>query len=184
MVVKIKIDPESLEEPLNPVENIKISLEARRTLDGKIMILDHLHMDIIIDTQANTIVAFPKEEMSDEVYSVQNSYFKFLTNEGVILGDTVRAGNVFGSFEASYPPSGNDGINSTQVVLYSTKKFIVEQSPKSEHEEYLENEWEDHLVEPTTKDSTELGEVPEEPRKGSITPYRVRRYLSGYGYYQ
>jgi hypothetical protein len=38
-------------------------------------------------------------------------------------------------------------------------------------------------LDPTPEDSTELGEVPEEPKKGSITPYRIRRYLSGYGYY-
>ena len=28
---------------------IKIALEARKTLDGNIMIMDHLHVDIIID---------------------------------------------------------------------------------------------------------------------------------------
>ena len=54
---------------------------------------------------------------------------------------------------------------------------------KVEAQEFIENEIEDHLVDPMPEDSTELGDVPEEPKKGSITPYRIRRYLSGYGYY-
>ena len=52
------------------------------------------------------------------------------------------------------------------------------------HPDTGENEFEDELEEeyldPTPEDSTELGEVPEEPKKGSITPYYVRNYLSGY----
>jgi len=69
------------------------------------------------------------------------------------------------------------------VVLISTKKFLDKQTPAFEAQEFIENEFDDYLIDPTSEDSTELGEVPEEPKKGSITPYRIRRYLSGYGYY-
>jgi hypothetical protein len=52
-----------------------------------------------------------------------------------------------------------------------------------ETQEFIESEVDEMALDPTPEDSTELGEVPEEPKKGSITPYRIRRYLSGYGYY-
>jgi hypothetical protein len=47
-------------------------------------------------------------------------------------------------------------------------------------EKDYEDELEEEYLDPTPEDSTELGEVPEEPKKGSITPYYVRNYLSGY----
>jgi len=173
MPIKLKIEP----------EGVKISLEVRKTLDGKIMILDHLHMDIILDTEAKKILTFPKSQISDEVYSFQDSYFKHLTSEGVILPESIRAGNVYGSLEAVYPEASDENVSSAQVVLLSTKKFIDEQMPQLETQEFIENEIEDHLIDPTPEDTTELGEVPQDPKKGSITPYRIRRYLGGYGYY-
>lgn len=164
-------------------EILKISLKARKTLDGKIMILDHMHIDIILDPATKTITTFPKEQLNEHVYHTQNSYFKFLTSEGVVLAESIQAGNVFGSLEVKYPDSADENIDATQVILLSTKKFMNDSNPAMEAQEFIENELDDYLVDPTPEDSTRLGEVPEEPKKGSITPYRIRRYLSGYGYY-
>jgi len=187
MSIKIKIDPDATPEEAvtetQPVPDAVISLEARKTLDGKIMILDHMHLDIILDTAQSKITTFPKEELTDEVYGFQSKYFKFLTQAGVILPESIQAGNVFGSLEATYPEAVDEGVSSTQVVLVSTKRFLDKQTPAFEAQEFIENEVDDHLVDPNPGDSTELGEVPEEPKKGSITPSRIRRYLSGYGYY-
>jgi len=184
MSIKINIEPttQAPEQPKEP-QNPKISLEVRRTLDGKIMIFDHLHLDIIIDTQQRKITAFPKKEVSDESYYFQDEYFDYLRTEGVIIPDSVQAGSVYGSFEAVFPKPEPESISGTQVVLLTTNKFIEERSPALETQEFIENEIEDLSIEPTSEDSTELGEVPEEPTKGSISPYRIRRYLSGYGYY-
>ncbi|MAE86717.1 MAG: hypothetical protein CMB80_28540, partial [Flammeovirgaceae bacterium] len=175
--------PEEAKAETKPIPDAIITLEIRKTLDGKIMILDHLHMDIILDTVNKQITVFPKDKVNEEVYSFQDAYFKFLIKEGVISPETVQAGNVFGSLQATYPEAADQGVNPTQVVLYSTKKFINEQTPELEAKEFIENEMEDHLIDPEPDESTELGEVPQEPKKGSVTPYRIRRYLSGYGYY-
>jgi arabinogalactan endo-1,4-beta-galactosidase len=187
MPIKIKIDPDISAEDAaaatKPTPDAIISLEVRKTLDGKIMILDHMHMDIILDPVQKKITVFPKNELSDEVYSYQSSYFKFLTNEGIILPETVQSGHVFGSLEGVYPDAIQEGVDSAQVILYSTKQFIDKNSPALEAQEFIENEFDDYLIDPTPEDSTRLGEVPQEPKKGSITPYRIRRYLSGYGYY-
>jgi hypothetical protein len=176
MSIKINIEPQA-------PPSMKIELQVRKTLDGKIMILDHRLIDIILDTTLNKIVTFPKDDLSDEIYGIQNSYFRHLVNEGVVTPSSIQSGNVFGSLEGKYEEPVDENISAAQVVLYSTKKFIDSQTPHLEMQDFIENEFEDHLVDPNPSDSTELGEVPEEPKKGSITPYRIRRYLSGYGYY-
>ena len=73
--------------------------------------------------------------------------------------------------QATYPESPNEETNPLHVVLLSTKNFMKEEMGYMQ----VEKDYEDEI-----EDSTELGEVPEEPKKGSITPYYVRNYLSGY----
>ena len=91
------------------------------------MILDHMHLDIVIDTKTSKITTFPKKEMSEEIYGFQRNYLEYLRKEGVVIEDSIRSGNVFGSLEAAYPPSSEPTVNATQVVLLSTKKFLDKQ---------------------------------------------------------
>lgn len=159
---------------------IKIALEARKTLDGNIMIMDHLHVDIIIDPKKRTVITYPKENLNEDAYETQNAFFSRLSTDGVILRDSIQAGNVFGSMQAVYPESANEETNPLHVVLLSTKNFMKEEMGYMQMEKDYEDELEEEYLDPTPEDSTELGEVPEEPKKGSITPYYVRNYLSGY----
>jgi hypothetical protein len=166
MAININIEPseeiEAQEQPKQPPVP-QIEANIRKTLDGKLMILDHNQIDIIIDTKMKKVMTFPKDNISDEIYDVQNNYFKYM---------------------GKYPEAVDDNINENQVVVFSTSKFIDIERPKFETQQFIEDEIEDNYVDPTPEDSTELGEVPQEPKKGSITPYRIRRYLSGYGYYE
>jgi hypothetical protein len=159
---------------------IKVALEARKTLDGNIMIMDHLHVDIIIDPKKRTIITYPKENLNEDAYDTQNAYFSKLSSDGVVLRDSIQAGNVFGSMQAVYPESANEETNPLHVVLLSTKNFMKEEMEYMQMEKDYEDEVDEEYLDPTPEDSTELGEVPEEPKKGSITPYYVRNYLSGY----
>ena len=159
---------------------IKIALEARKTLDGNIMIMDHLHVDIIIDPKKRTVITYPKQNLNEDAYETQNAFFSKLSTDGVILRDSIQAGNVFGSMQATYPESANEETNPLHVVLLSTKNFMKEEMGYIQMEKDYEDELEEEYLDPTPEDSTELGEVPEEPKKGSITPYYVRNYLSGY----
>ena len=159
---------------------IKIALEARKTLDGNIMIMDHLHVDIIIDPKKRTVITYPKQNLNEDAYETQNAFFSKLSSDGVILRDSIQAGNVFGSMQATYPESANEETNPLHVVLLSTKNFMKEEMGYMQMEKEYEDELEEEYLDPTPEDSTELGEVPEEPKKGSITPYYVRNYLSGY----
>ena len=159
---------------------IKIALEARKTLDGNIMIMDHLHVDIIIDPKKRTVITYPKQNLNEDAYETQNAFFSKLSTDGVILRDSIQAGNVFGSMQATYPKSPKEETNPLHVVLLSTKNFMKEEMGYNQMEKDYEDELEEEYLDPTPEDSTELGEVPEEPKKGSITPYYVRNYLSGY----
>jgi hypothetical protein len=158
---------------------IKVALEARRTLGGNIMILDHLHIDIIIDPNKKTIVTYPKENLNEDAYETQSAYFARLASDGVILRDSVQSGNVFGSIQAVYPESPTEETNPLHVVLLSTKNFVKEELGYLQIEKEYEDELEEEYLEPSPEDSTELGEVPEEAKKGSITPYYIRNYLGG-----
>jgi len=182
--LKIKVTPDAemgqteVEEP--KTRGLQIKLEARKTLDGKIMVMDHRDIDIIIDTSAKKIITFPKKEMSDEAYDSQDKYFRYLAENGIVNRDSIHAGNVYASIEATYPESHNEDVSPAQVVLLSTYKFIQEEKPRFEADEWYENEVDDYYSYPTEEDSTELGEVPEEPKKGSLSPYGGRRYMTGY----
>jgi len=61
------------------------------------------------------------------------------------------------------------------VVLLSTYKFIEEERPRFETEEFIDNQLDDYYVYPTPEDSTPLGQVPEKPEKGSINSYVTGR---------
>jgi len=175
--IKIQVTPEAedakelAEKEAAEIKHPQISLNARKTLDGKIMVMDHRDIDIVIDTEGKKIVTFPKNEMSDEVYQTQNNYFHYLSQKGVVERSSVHGGDVYASIQATYPDVIDEGVSAAQLVLLSTYKFIEEEKPRFETEEYYENEIEDWYTYPTPEDSTPLGQVPEEPRKGTINPY-------------
>ena len=95
-----------------------------------------------------------------------------LRREGIIEPDSVRAGNVYGSMEAQM--FLNEDYDMVQVALYGIDKFIKEEKPYFEHIEAFERAVDDYITEPTDDDSTPLGEVPQEPVKGSIRPGWIR----------
>ena len=176
MSIKIKIKDESPEKEEESNTGTKISLTVRKTLDNKIIVTDHRDIDIVIDPKQKKIIAFPKKEMSDEVYETQDKYFEYLSKKGVVERSTVQAGDVFASMQGMYVDSSDAGIDPTEIVLLTTYNFIEEEKPRFETEEWLQNELDDYYTYPTEDDSTELGEVPQEPKKGSMSPYSSNYY--------
>ena len=95
----------------------KILLNARKTIDGNIIVRDHPEIDILIIAKSNKVVALPKEQMDDEVYEAQNRLFKHLLQRGVIDYSTVQSGNLFMSMEAQIPEA--DSGDKIQFALYA-----------------------------------------------------------------
>jgi hypothetical protein len=70
-------------------------------------------------------------------------------------------------------------LSVTDLSVLSVGKFLEKEKPEYVFQKAYEEEIEDMYVDPTPEDSTELGEVPQAAKKGSIEPYDVRRYLTG-----
>ncbi len=64
----------------------------------------------------------------------------------------------------------SEEVSSIDATLYSISKFMTEEREIFTYEDEMAQQEEEYLTEPTPEDSTELGEVPEAPRKGSIVP--------------
>ena len=186
--IKIKVTPdaksaEEMAKEKKDAKKVSISLEAKKTIDGKIMITDHRDIDIVIDTAKKQITTFPKDEMSDEVYQTQNNYFEFLSKKGIVERNSVQGGDVYASIQGMYPDTIDETVSPAQLVLLNTYHFIESERPRFETEEFVEDQIEDYYTDPEKSDTTELGEVPEEPRKGSIDPYVTGRYRRTFGPY-
>tara|TARA_B100000424_G_scaffold92857_1_gene69924 strand:+ start:348 stop:884 length:537 start_codon:yes stop_codon:yes gene_type:complete len=147
IILKIKKTPAAKEE----IE--KIILQARRTLDGKILIRDHPEIDMTILPKINKIVAFPKAEMDDEIYDTQRRLFDHLVSYGVVDYDSVQGGNLFMSMEAkiSQMKEGDE----IQYLLYAISVFLERDLPYYKDKESYEQEMEKRLLEPEIDEYTE-----------------------------
>lgn len=152
---KIELDP-------------RIKLKARRTLDGNIMVLDHEDIDVVFLPEKNKCVTFPKEAMSDKVYAAQDRMFQFFVRRGIVDRSTVRGGNVFGSLEADILESTTPGIDQTQAFLYTLHEYLNQEKPYFRSSSDYDDARLDALLRPSDEDSTELGDVPQSDRKGSM----------------
>jgi len=161
---KIELDP-------------RVKLKARRTLDGNILILDHEDIDIFFMPEKNKCITFPKESMSDKVYSAQDRMFHFLAKKGIVDRSTVKGGNVFGALEADIMESKIPGIDQTHAFLYVLQEYLTDERPYFKSSEEYDEERLDNLLRPSEEDSTELGDVPQSDKKGSMT-----KQIGPYGY--
>ena len=153
-----------------------ITLNARKSLDGNLMIFDHEDIDIVLikNNGNGKVLSFAKAMFSDQVYEAQDRLFKYLRKKGVIAPESIQGGNIYGSMEAKLLKSANEDIDSMQVTLYSVSKFLEEEKPYFDKRRQYEDDELDYLVDPDAENSTELGEVPHEERKGSLIPGYVR----------
>jgi hypothetical protein len=150
-----------------------VELNARKALDGSLLIMDHKKIDIAVIPDQLKIVTFPKTSATEDVYEYQNRLFELLADKGVVVRDTIQGGNVFRSLEASLMES--EQVNPLQAAVYVISEFVTEEA-KHEHiaDEY-EKELENMFTHPDQEDTTEYGEVPQYAQKGSMRP--------GYYYY-
>ena len=173
MTIKIKIDkdkkPGDQRQPEKKpfsVPDIKIELELRKTLSGDLLITDHPDVDIVLMTKEKKIIAFAKENYSDDIYDTQDRLFKFLAKKGLIDRSSVQAGNVYGSMEASVPDSEYNEVQHSLLVI---SKFMEEEKPYYTFEREYEKQVEKRLSDPLPDESTEWNpEKYHDEEKGSI----------------
>ena len=161
-------------------EVVEFQLKLRSALNGDLMILDHKDIDIVVQPKKNKIVTFAKEKMSDMVYGAESRLLEFLRNKGIVEFDSIQGGNVYGSLEGKIMDSvNNDPIKAT---LLNITEWIKTEEPYIQGTTAYEEMEDDLLLEPDNFDSTDLGQVPQAQKKGSISvdsifaPYLYGRY--------
>ena len=159
----------------------RVKLKARRTLDGNIIVLDHEDMDIIFMQEKKKCVTFPKESMSDKVYSAQDRLFSYMAKRGVVSHSSIRGGNVFGSMEAEILESKIPGIDQAQAFLYTLSEYLNQERPYFKSSDEYDDERLDAMLRPDEDDSTDLADVPQSDKKGSMDS-RVAPYGFQYNY--
>ena len=165
MSIKIVINNPNIE---------KIYLNAKKTIDGNILVSDHNDLVIMIKPAKGKIVAFPKEELDDEIYDSQKRLFDFLVKDGVVDMSTVQSGDLFMTMEATIPDVKGEG-DKIQYCLYSVSKFIDKEAPFYKSMEEFKQEMEDNLLEPEEDEYTEFDpETHHSPSKGSLPPNMVK----------
>ena len=167
--VRIGGSPEYIKEYID-------TLELKKSLGGHLMIFNHKDINVVIKLRERKIVAYSKSNFSDVVYNTQNRFFNYLTEHGIVEPETIRGSNVFGSLLAEYPEN-KDIKNISDVVLYNIALFMLEENDYMETVRKMETEREEDLLRPSDEDSTDLGDVPQDTRKGSMQPY-----YPGYSY--
>ena len=174
MSIEIKVGSDAtVEEEEKPVQ-ASMSLNARKSLDGNIMIFDHEEIDIVVMPSENKIVAFAKDLMEDTVYAAQDRLFYHLVKKGIVLPESVHGGNVYGSLEGVIATPIQEDVSGIQSAVFSIGKFLLEEKPYFEtYKEYEEGNVDD-LTDPDDEDSTELGDVPQEEIKGSLRKSWIR----------
>ena len=123
MAIDIQINPDSSQDKATKPEEkqASASLNIRKSLDGNLMIFDHEEIDIVVMPSKNKIVAFAKDELSDATYAAQDRLFYDLSKKGIIQPETVHAGSVYGSMEATISQSYERKIVLRALQILTTR---------------------------------------------------------------
>jgi hypothetical protein len=163
MAITIKVGNKPPEK-LEPKQIVK--LQISKNLNDDFMIFDHSDIVIVIKPKNKKVVVFPKDVMTNYVYGAQNRLFHFLTKNGLIDPASVQGGNVYGSIEGTYFDS--DKYSTVKLLILNVSKFIEEERPYFEFVEDYEEIIDDGMTDPDDEHSTKLGEIPQDPKKGSM----------------
>jgi len=165
--INITIDPEEEEK-----QEYTFKLNARKTLDGNIIVRDHPDVDIVLMIEKNKVIVFPKESSTDEVYQTQDKLFDYLSKKGIVSPESIQGGNVHGSMEAKILE--NKDLNIAQFALMSIAKFVEEEKPYFEYMDAFEEYQEDRLTDPSEAESSEFDPSRHSDIKGTMRPIYIR----------
>lgn len=142
-----------------------------KTLDGNILIQDHPKVMFIIAPSKRKLTLMLKHNTLDEFYPIQKRFLEFAVGKGIVVMGTEHTGYLPGMFEFTYPEDPK--VDSVKVMLYFIYTFLQTELEMYEKLEKHRQDLETRLLQPDEEDSTELGEIPHERKKGvDINPYR------------
>jgi len=153
-------------------KNYDFKLDARKTLDGDIIVRDHPDIDIVVMAQKGKVVAFPKEGPTDEVYLTQDKLFDFLSKKGIISPESIQGGNLHGSMEGKILE--NEDLNVVKICLMTLAKFVEEEKPYFDYMDAFEKQQEERLTAPSEAESSEFDPSRHSDTKGTLQPIYIR----------
>ena len=152
-------------------KTLDLQLRLRSALNGDLMILDHKDIDIIIQPKNNKVVTFAKDILSDVVYGAESRLLEYLRSHGIIEYDSIQGGNIYGSLEGQIMNSEtHDPIKAT---LINISEWMKTEQPYMKAVTAYEQMEDDALIDPDNADSTDLGQVDQAEKKGSIDPSTI-----------
>lgn len=153
--------------------------EARKALNGDLMIFDHDLIDIVVSKEKSRVSTFPKNNVSEETYHTQDELLQKLSKVGILDRGSIKSGSVHSSLEGQILESAAEDISSFQLTLLEIFNFLKQEEPNMRSREMYKDSLQDFFLDPEDEDSTELGEIPHSDKKGSLD-HQVRPY--GYQY--
>tara|TARA_Y100000034_G_C6762485_1_gene339705 strand:- start:184 stop:738 length:555 start_codon:yes stop_codon:yes gene_type:complete len=169
--INIMVGPQG-GEPEDTGPTMKFKLNARKTLDGDIVVRDHPDIDIVLMIQKRKIVSFSKETPNDDTYLTQDKLFDFLVKKGIVSPEAVQGGNVHGSMEAKI--LDNENLDVDNICLMVLAKFIEEEKPYFEFMDAFEKHQEERLTAPNEAESSEFDASRHAGIKGTLQPIYIR----------
>ena len=158
-----------------------VDLKIRRSMNGDYYISDHADIDIIILKDKKKILVIAKDMMSELVYGAQDRLFKFMTQKGIVVPDSIQGGSIYGSMEGQLHDS--EEYDPIKMATINISKHIEDERPYFEFIEKFEDMEADRFVDPDEEESTELGEVPHAETKGVLRPgYNYGPYWLSYSH--
>ena len=172
-------EPEGVKIEVVEKDNIEGKLKLRSSINGDLMIMDHKDIDIVVKPGDKKIIAFAKETLSDLVYGAESRLLEYLRKNGIIEIDSIQGGNVYGSLEGKI----QEGNKAVEITLMKISEWMESEEPSMVGRTAYDDMEDDHLLSPDPEYSTELGDVPQAAKKGSIdkstlfAPYMYGRYI-------
>ena len=155
-------------------------LKIRKTLGGDLVIFDHRDIDIVLMPKKNKIVSFAKEAYTDEAYHSSDRLFKFLTDRGIVVRESIQGGNVYSSIEAQIEEAKD--YNTTQLALLTIANFMDEEKPYLEFQDDVEETYEERMTDPNHEESSEYDPRRHSEEKGSVSKTPHRGLYTNYTY--
>lgn len=178
-VAAVKPEEDTIKIEVVEKDEIEGRLKLRKAVNGDLMIMDHKDIDIVVSQGDKKIVAFAKDTLSDLVYGAESRLLEFLRKQGVVQIDSIQGGNIYGSLEAKL----QEGDKVVEIALLQISEWMTSEEPELVGRTAYDHMEDEHILSPDGEYSTELGEVPQETRKGSIekgalfAPYMYGRYI-------
>lgn len=162
-IAAARAEEEVIEEPK---PQASLELKIRKSMDGNLMITDHIDIDVIIMPGSSKVLVIAKDHLTEDVYDSQNRLFKYLGKKGLIDLSSIRSGNVYGSMEGKYIAETFNGADPVQTITFGIGKFMDEERPYFMYSSRMADEETDRVTEP--EDTTSLGTVQQKSHKGVV----------------